>query len=52
MTLAENRLTLEVDDGRAVYPLTIDPTIVNEAAKLLASDGAVHGREQVLAMDT
>ena len=40
MKLAENRLILEVDDLRALYPVTVDPTIRNEAAKLLASDGA------------
>ena len=32
---------LLVEDQAAVYPLTIDPTIINESAKLLASDGTV-----------
>ena len=40
MSLVENRLILEVDDHAAVYPLTVDPVILNEAAKLTASDGA------------
>ena len=34
------RIALLVDDAAARYPLTIDPTIVNEDAKLTASDAA------------
>jgi hypothetical protein len=32
-------LAIEVEDGGAVYPLTIDPVVTLEEAKLLASDG-------------
>ncbi len=35
-------LALQIDDRSAVYPVTIDPTIINESAKLLASDGAAN----------
>ena len=34
------RIAIGVDAAGAVYPVTIDPTIVNERAKLLAADGA------------
>ena len=44
MRLSRNRLIIEVDDHTAVYPLTIDPVIVNEDAKLTASDAAVSDR--------
>jgi len=39
MELGESRLVLRIDDSSAVYPINIDPTIINEEAKLLASDG-------------
>ncbi|MHC4789514.1 MAG: FG-GAP repeat protein, partial [Planctomycetota bacterium] len=35
-------LTIEVDDAGAAYPVTIDPTVVNEDAKLTASDAAAY----------
>ena len=31
---------IEVDDSGAVYPVTIDPTVVHEDTKLTASDAA------------
>jgi hypothetical protein len=39
MRVSEGQVILEVDDEKAVYPVTIDPT-VNLKVKLLASDGA------------
>jgi len=38
----EGGVRLQIEDHSAVYPLTIDPTIINESAKLLAADGAVN----------
>ncbi len=40
MARLESGLVLRVDDCDAVYPITVDPMIVTEDAKLLASDGA------------
>lgn len=40
MSARDGMLTLEVDDAGAVYPVTIDPTIANEDAKLRATDAA------------
>ncbi len=39
MRLEGNEIALEVDDAGAVYPLTIDP-LLSQQAKLTASDGA------------
>ncbi len=39
MQQSSSGLVLVVDDGGAVYPLTVDPTL-SESSKLLASDGA------------
>ena len=55
--VAEHRLILEVDDHDAVYPLTLDPVIQNEDAKLTltASDGAAGdnlGRSVAVSGDT
>ena len=57
MRLAEHRLVLEVHDHAAVYPLTLDPVIQNEDAKLAltASDGAAgdqFGRSVAVSGDT
>jgi uncharacterized protein (TIGR03437 family) len=41
MRLEGNVLALEVDDSGAVYPLTIDP-LLTQQAKLTASDGAAN----------
>ncbi|NOK11951.1 DUF7507 domain-containing protein [Corallococcus exercitus] len=38
MRLARDEVRLEVDDRGAAYPVTIDPLIVTEQAKLTASD--------------
>ncbi|WP_095987402.1 DUF7507 domain-containing protein [Cystobacter fuscus] len=40
MRLARDEVRLEVDDRGASYPVTIDPLIVTEQAKLTASDAA------------
>ena len=37
-------IQLEVDDKDAAYPIVLDPTIVNEDAKLIASDGEAGAR--------
>ena len=39
MEPVDGGLALQIEDQSAVYPLTIDPTIINESAKLRASDG-------------
>jgi len=49
------RLMIEVDDAGAVYPVTIDPTVVQEDAKLTASDavwGDRFGQSVALSGDT
>jgi hypothetical protein len=38
MKVSEGRIILEVDDEKAIYPVTIDPTFTQQA-KLIASDG-------------
>ncbi|MFO0701523.1 MAG: FG-GAP repeat protein [Nitrospira sp.] len=46
---------LQIEDQSAIYPLTIDPTIINESAKLLAADGVVgdeFGISMAIAGDT
>jgi hypothetical protein len=40
LALAGDRVTLRVDAPGAVYPVTVDPLVTTEEAKLLASDGA------------
>ncbi|MDR4469907.1 MAG: FG-GAP repeat protein [Nitrospira sp.] len=40
MAPLDGGLALQIEDQSAVYPVTIDPTIINESAKLRASDGA------------
>ena len=48
------RLALHVDDRAAAYPIIIDPTIVNELAKVTASDGGLNhqfGRDVALSGD-
>jgi hypothetical protein len=40
MAVSGGRLTIEVDDQAAVYPVTIDP-VLTEDAKLTASDAAI-----------
>jgi hypothetical protein len=37
--MSSNSITISVDDIDAVYPLTIDPILVTEIAKITASDG-------------
>ena len=39
MVIADNHLSIRVDDSAAVYPVTIDPLVARET-KLTASDGA------------
>lgn len=54
LLVKDDGVRLLVEDQAAVYPLTIDPTIINESAKLLASDGAVNdlfGRSVAMAGD-
>jgi hypothetical protein len=38
--MCSNSITISVDDTIAIYPLTIDPLVATEIAKLTASDGA------------
>ncbi|MGE0104873.1 MAG: PxKF domain-containing protein [Blastocatellales bacterium] len=38
LTVKSNEIAIEVDDRGAVYPVTIDPVLVSETAKLEASD--------------
>ncbi|UCF08000.1 MAG: thrombospondin type 3 repeat-containing protein, partial [Thermoplasmata archaeon] len=40
LTLQKKSLTITVEDDTAVYPITIDPWVFEEKAKLTASDGA------------
>ena len=42
MRLARDEVRLEVDDRGAAYPVTIDPLIATEQAKLTASDAAAN----------
>ena len=44
MAQTDNGWNLYVDDQQAVYPTSIDPVIVNENAKLLASDAEINDR--------
>ncbi|WP_375758446.1 hypothetical protein [Corallococcus exercitus] len=55
MRLARDEVRLEVDDRDAAYPVTIDPLIVTEQAKLTASDaegGDFFGSAVALSGDT
>ena len=40
MAMRNGRLALLVDDENALYPLTVDPLVTTQQAKLTASDGA------------
>jgi hypothetical protein len=40
LTADADGLTIEVDDGAAIYPITIDPSVIHEDAKLTAGDGS------------
>jgi len=54
MAVSDGRLTIEVDDQAAVYPVTIDP-VLTEEAKLTASDAAAYdefGRSVSVSGDT
>ena len=54
MAVSDGRLTIEVDDQAAVYPVTIDP-VLTEEAKLTASDAAAYdefGRSVLVSGDT
>ena len=55
MVQLDKKWNLRVDDREAVYPITIDPVITNESAKLLPDDGAVgdqFGHSVALSGDT
>ena len=44
LTGEPERLTIRVDDTDAVYPLTVDPLLASEVAKLTASDASTNDR--------
>jgi hypothetical protein len=44
MSATEEEVTLEVDDGQAVYPVTVDP-VFTQQARLVGNDGAIPGAD-------
>ncbi len=48
LELAENRLSLRVDDSHARYPITVDPLV--QAALLTPSDGGMSGGAEGIAL--
>ena len=43
-TPASSKILIVIDDQNAVYPVTIDPLLTRQVAKLTASDGATNDR--------